>query len=222
MIRSERHVDAMLAALLVGALSLGCGGQDAEDAEFENVRRGLEDAAQGLGDAAAAMRDAMEEATAGAVDEPLNFREFYDLLPERLGEFARTSREGSTQGAMGMDVSQAEATYENEEGASFRVEITDVGAIGGPALMGLAAWANVTIDRETDRGWERTTEYRGHPSWEKFSRSNEDRGRAEFNWLVERRFMVQVTGRRVTWDEVEAFLDDFDAGELEEMADREG
>lgn len=211
------------AAGLFGLVAAGCFGGDDQEADFENVREGLEDAAQGLGDAADAMRDAMGGMTEGTVEKPINFRELQEFLAEELGGFERASREGSTSGAMGMDVSTAKAAYEMEEGGRVEVEILDLGAVGGPALMGLAAWTNMSVDLETDRGWERTTEYEGYPVFEKFTRSGDsDRGRGEFSAFIERRFIVKVTGRDVTWTEIEDVIRDIDLDDLADLRDEEG
>ncbi len=221
--RFARLSAAPSAALIAGLLALGCGGGDQADAEFEQARDDLNEAAEGMGDAAAAMRDAMSGMTQGArVERPVDFRELQRLLPERLGGLERTAREGATQGAMGMDISTATATYQAGNG-TIDVEILDLGAVAGPALMGLASWMNVRIDREDDSGWERTTRYKDYPAYEKFSSyGGENTGSAEVAFFVAERFMVRLEGDDVSMDQVKKLRDAFEDRDLARMKDREG
>ncbi len=220
-----------IAAVVVsaGLLSAGCflGDGGAEEADFENVREGLNDAAEGLGEAAEAMREALGEmaeglSAGGVVEAPLNFRVLRDLLPEEVGEFTRRSREGKTEGALGFVVSAVEARYEDGEGGRIEVGIVDVGALPVVAMMGIVDWMNVDVEEESDRGWKRTLTFEGYPALEEFRGSDSDRGRAEFTYFVEQRFVVTLEGRNVSMDDVLDFRDEIGTDELADMKDREG
>ncbi len=217
--RPVRVVTAMLTGF-----ALACGGGDAPATEEEAARATEEEAGDPLQAAADEMRRSMEQIGAGAsVSEPIPFRELQRFLPEELGRLERTRSSGETSGMMGMSVSIAEATYESEDGQSIEVTITDLGAVAGPALMGMAAWANVKVDRETDDGYERTTRYKGYPAYEEFSSYGEgDRGSAQFMFMVEGRFMVELEGSDATMDEVKELGDEIDVGDLADLKDRSG
>ncbi|MDE2878083.1 hypothetical protein [Candidatus Palauibacter soopunensis] len=230
--RPSRRI-ALAGALFCGLTSAGCifvGDSESRD-EAEEVREDLRDAAD---DIAASITDAVEEIgehmtdlaeelSAGAlVDNPIHFREFYDVLPERAGDLRRTSREGATGGAFGFRVSAAEAEYEGRNGAEVEVAIFDIGALPVIGSEGFVEWLDLSVDQESDRGWERTIEYEGYPAIEEFRRTRGDRGRAEFTWFIEDRFVVELEGRNLTIDELHALRDAIDTGALADMRDREG
>lgn len=220
-----KNRSAALVAFLFSAFALACGGGDAprgEDEASEAPEAGEE--SDPLQAAADEMRRSMGRMGAeGAVSEPISFRELQRFLPEELGRLERTRSQGETSGMMGMSVSIAEASYQTEEGGSIDVTITDLGGVAGPALMGMAAWANVSVDRETEDGYERTSRYKGYPAYEEFSSySDGDRGSAKFTFLVEGRFMVELSGRDATMDEVKDLSDDIEVRDLAAMKDRSG
>ena len=145
---------------------------------------------------------AMQAMTAASSNSApvVDFRELKALLPESLDGFKRTNASGEKNTTMGMTVSQAEGTYEAGEG-HIEINITDNGGMGGIMAFAQAAWASSEIDRETDTGFERTTSYGSHKAREEFD--NEDQ-RGEIEILVASRFMVKVSGYKVTWDMLQA------------------
>ena len=155
-------------------------------------------------------------------DENLvNFRDFYDLLPEEIGDFRRTSREGGSGGAFGFRVSAVEAEYEAGSGAEIDVSIVDTGALGAIGLEAFADWLDVEVDEESDRGWARTMEYKGDPAIEEFERTSGDRS-AEFAWFVQDRFVIVLEGNDITADELYELRDAIDVDRLADLRDREG
>ena len=230
--RPSRRI-ALAGALFCGLTSAGCIVIDDAEArdEAEEVREDLRDAAD---DIAASITDAVEEigehmsdlaeelGGETLVDRPIRFREFYDFLPERAGGLRRTSREGATGGAMGFHISVAEAEYEGSNGAEVEVSIADVGAIPVIGTEGFVEWLDLSVDEESDRGWARTIEYEGYPAMEEFRRTRGDRGRAEFTWFIESRFVVALDGRNLTIDELHELRDAIDTDALADLRDREG
>lgn len=218
---------SMLPLILTAALLLaGCFGGGNETSEPEET--GAESAASEAQNAFGAMAEMgkqmeemgkkMEEQKNRTV-EPVNFRKLHALLPETLASsLERTAIEGQTGGAMGMNVSTAEATYESEStGDRSRVEvkITDMGAMSGFGAMGFG-WAMMNIDKETSSGYEKTTDYDGHKAHEKYDR---DRRRGEMQVLVADRFVIAVQGREVEMDAVKDALGQIDLSALEAMKD---
>ncbi len=230
--RPSRRI-AVAGTLFCGLMPAGCifvGDNESHD-EAEEVREDLRDAAD---DIAASITDAVEEigervsdfaeelGADALVDHPIPFREFYDFLPERAGELRRTSREGATAGALGFHLSVAEAEYEGPSGAEVEVSIIDTGALPVIGSEGFVEWLDLSVDRESDRGWERTIEYEGYPALEEFRRTRGDRGRVEFTWFIEDRFVVELDGRNLTIDELRELRDAIDTDALADLRDREG
>ncbi|MCY3698710.1 MAG: hypothetical protein OXH46_03585 [Gemmatimonadetes bacterium] len=230
--RPSRRI-ALAGALFCGLTSAGCiflGDNESRD-EAEEVREDLRDAAD---DIAASITDAVEEigeqmsdlaedlSGDALVDNPIHFREFYDLLPERAGGLRRISREGTTGGAFGFHVSKAEAEYEGRSGAEVEVAIADIGALPVIGSQGFVEWLDLSVDQESDRGWERTIDYEGYPAMEGFRRTRGDRGHAEFIWFIEDRFVVALEGRNLTIDELHELRDAIDTDALADLRDREG
>ena len=100
--------------------------------------------AQAAGKAAADMMAAMAGNASAA---PIASADLKALLPESVGDLARTGIESSSGQAMGFGGSTAKATYANGN-RSLELSITDTGGLAGMAAM--AAWANVTMDKEAN------------------------------------------------------------------------
>ena len=214
-------------AMLAVAFSFGgCFFGDNEDQDYERVRDGLDEAAQGLEEAAEGLADALgdmaeELASGGQVDNPISFRDFYDFVPDRMGDFERTSREGKTEGALGFEVSMVEADYEDEDGGRIEMAIVDLGAI--PISVGnFVDWLDIEVDEESDRGWKRTSEYEGYPAMEEFRFRDGEHGTGDFVFFVEERFLVALEGRNVTAEDLSDFRDRIDVDDLADWKDREG
>jgi hypothetical protein len=179
------------------------GGQAAQQAA--NANANLAQAMKMLG---------TQNAAGGPRPEPVNFRELKGLLPEALPGFKRTSATGEKAGAMGMVVSHADGEYSGDGGAHLSVRITDIGNVTGPLGLGLAGWAMVEIDRETETGYEKSTVLGGNKAFEKYdSRSKH----GELNVLVGNRFVIEVKGRDVKMDDMKAVAGKLDLAKLSSL-----
>ena len=198
-------VSAAVCALFAVGLS-GCGGGDGAvrgaDEENDFVR-------------------AVEEMTGGESVEPVDFRALKELLPETVAGWQRIEHEGQRSAAAGFTVSNASALYQPESGGytTINIEITDTGGLGGVAGMGMAAWLSMDVDRETDDGYERTTEYDGHPAYESFQARDGEIGSAQLNIVVEKRFIVQLSGADVSMEAVKNAAAQLDLDRLADLAD---
>lgn len=134
-----------------------------------------------------------------------------ELLPDDAAGLARSSAESEKVGAMGFMVSKAEAKYKNDD-SSIEVNIIDVAGTG--ALMGMAAWSMIDVDKETENGYEKTTTYKGNKAYEKYNSKNKD---GEMAVIIGKRFVVTVRGNNVEMDKVKDTLDDIDLGKLEDL-----
>lgn len=92
-------------------------------------------------------------------------------------------------------------------------ESEKVGAIAG-ALMGMAAWSMIDMDKETENGYEKTTTYKGNKAYEKYNSKNRD---GEMAVIVAKRFVVTVKGRDVEMDKIKETFDDIDLGKLADL-----
>jgi hypothetical protein len=138
----------------------------------------------------------------GELKEVVDFRELKKLLPERVLKMDRTDYSGEKAGAFGMNMAVAKATYE-EGDRRVEVNIVDFAGITG-ALMGMASWATVEVDRESDDGYERTTTIDGYKAFEKYNTSTKD---GELNVIVEDRFIVSIDGNNLSEKEFKKVLE---------------
>ena len=139
------------------------------------------------------LADAMQQATKAIEDagmnnqkEVINFRKLQEHLPEKLAGMERISKSGQTSGALGMNVSTAEAKYKTDDGATVETTITDTGGLG-MGMMSMAAWSSANIDKEDDNGSERTSTLDGYKSFEKTR--NRDKS-CELSVIAEGRLIV--------------------------------
>jgi len=163
------------------------------------------------------MKEVSETFNEGKKVTPIDFRELKALLPENLGNLKRTNIEGEKTSAMGINVSNANADYSDQEGTqSIDLKITDMGSISG--LSGLAAygWYMVDIDKENETGYEKTITYKGNKGYEKYD--NEGKY-GELSIFVAKRFVVEANGNGVTMDMMKAAVDMIDIGKLESWKD---
>ncbi|MFV1986157.1 MAG: hypothetical protein ACC682_02690 [Gemmatimonadota bacterium] len=204
-------VKAIVCAVLAIGLG-GCGGDGSDDI-------GIGDIAD-FARAAREMSDAAEEMTGDERVDPVDFRELKDLLPDEVIGWQRIEHEGERAGAAGFIVSTASALYQADEGrvTTISIEISDTGGLGGFAGMGMAAWLSIEVDRETDGGYERTTEYKGRPAYQTFQARDGEIGSAQLNFVVERRFIVQLSGADVRMEDVMSAADELDLDRLADLA----
>lgn len=148
----------------------------------------------------------------GTAKEALAPDQLRGVVPERLGGLARSQISVERNAALGIQVSQAEATYSDGAGKQIDLEITDLGGTMG--LMALAAWANIEQDRQTSTGYERT--YRAnnrilHEVWDQRSMHG------EFSVITSNRFMVKVEGNAPSMDALKAAAGGIDLASLDRM-----
>lgn len=183
-------------------LYLGCGGCS-QEGKTEEAAGQAESREEGGGSGEPQnLQEAMEEVQkalegAGEAKEVVDFRELKALLPESLAGLSRTSHTGEKAGAMGFKMSTASAEY-REGDKEMDVAIVDFAGVGA-AMAGVAAWATVEVDRETEEGYERTTMIEGYKGYEKYDRKNKS-GQASV--IVGSRFIVTVEGRNVSEKEL--------------------
>lgn len=163
------------------------------------------------------MKEVSENFTEGKKVNPVDFRELKALLPEAVGNLKRTNIEGEKVAAMGMNISNANADYSDDENASsIDLKITDLGSVSGLSGMAAYGWYMVDIDKEDDNGYEKTITYKGNKGYEKYD--NEGKY-GELSILVAKRFIVEANGNSVSMDQMKAAVDLIDFGKLESWKD---
>ncbi len=204
------------------------GDDDDDDGDDDDDDDGDDDdgdeAPESLADAFAEAGEAIEDALGGeggTVKEAVNFRKLKDLLPEKVDGLERTSFEGERNSVLGMQFSNAQGRYEDGD-ARMEISISDLGTLSGLAKIGFTAWLQTEIDRESDRGFERTRKFRSggkeYPSHEKFEGTG-DEGNCEIQVWVAERFIVNIEGRNVEMDQCEDARDEISFRQLDRMKD---
>jgi hypothetical protein len=149
--------------------------------------------------------------------EVVNFRKLKALLPEELDDLKRTNSSGEKTNAFGINVSMAEGDYKSEDNKQkIKIKIMDMGSMKGLAGVTAFAWSWAEIDKESDDGFERTFEYKGHKAYEKYNSNYQD---GEVQVLVAKRFMVEIKGNDTPVEKIRSALDEVNIGELQSMKD---
>lgn len=161
------------------------------------------DAAQKAGDtnAQADAAKAMVAATLGGGTrvEALAPDRLKAFIPDSIGGLKRADLNVERNGAMGMQVSKADARYADEAGHSVRLQVTDLG--GAKGLMALAGFAGAEQDSETDHGYDKT--YKSGDQWihEKWDNSGRT---GEYGVIVGGRFSVSAEGTAASIDDLKS------------------
>jgi len=134
------------------------------------------------------------------------------FVPETLAGMKRTEFSAERNGAMGMQVAEAHATYSNGSGRTLRLEVTDMGSAKG--LMSLAGWAAVEANRETDHGYDKTYKESGrlvHEQWDSQTRYG------EYGIVLGDRFAVKVSGNADSIDQIKSAVASINLAGLEAL-----
>jgi hypothetical protein len=161
---------------------------------MDDVSKQLE-SAQKSGDAAAkanALGQFMGTALgSGGKVESLAPDQIKTFLPEELDGLKRTQQAVERNGAIGMQISKATATYSGGANRTLQLEIVDAGSLKG--VVGFASsWAGVEQESQTDSGYDKTYKSGGqlvHEQWNNNTKSG------EYSTFIADRFSVKVSGQ---------------------------
>lgn len=217
--------------LLVGVLCLGlaaCGPSDEERAqqEAEELAENMRQAARELRESAQKSPENIEEAMGqlaeafgGEAVESVPAQSLKDLLPESWPDMKRVRISANKNGAMGFTVSNAEADYkslDDQSNATMMIKISDIGSMQGFARMGLS-WLDAEVSEETEDGFNRTTQYKGHRAMENF----ETRGSgstASKVVFVDSRFLIEIEVVDLPFETIDEVLDTIPVDALSALA----
>lgn len=181
----------------------------------KKMEEATKDGGANLGAAMAAMGAAVSGTANGTKKvETVDYKELKALLPADLPGMKRTEASGEKSAAMGMQISNSEGRYSGDNGSSMTVKISDIGSMTGLAGMAAYAWSTVSVDKETDTGYEKTGTLNGYKSHEKYDKQSKY---GEASVLVGDRFVVEVNGSNVEMDAIKAALGKVDLGKLNSM-----
>jgi Yip1-like protein len=191
---------------------LGALQQYAE--KLEGATKNLE-SAQNSGDAdaqAKAFGNMLGAVLGGSGGESLPPDQLRGIVPASLGGLARNEISVERNAALGIQISQAEATYSDGAGKELDLEIMDLG--GSAGLMAVAAWAGIEQDRQSSTGYEKT--YRAnnrvlHEVWDQSSKHG------EFSVITSNRFVVTIRGNVPSMDALKSVAGGVDLAALDRM-----
>ena len=205
----------IIACIGLGAfLYLGCGGSSSESSNTEET---VSEESGGPSDEPKDIQEAMNEVQKalqgdGEKKEVVDFRELKKLLPEKIAGMERTAHSGEKAGAMGFNMSTATAEYRDGD-KELEVAIIDFAGVAS-ALMGMAAWSTVEIDREDENGYERTTTVEGYKAFEKYNSKNKS---GELSVLIGDRFIITLKGRDIEEQDFKKAIAELKIRELAKM-----
>jgi len=187
----------MLAAALVA-----CSKKDdlddaaakmAQDARDKVDGLVADDPPQNIEDALKRVGDALSNG-----DQSVSAADLKSLLPEELVGLKRTSFDAERAG-IGIKVSKARAEY-GEDDTRMSLMITDLGAVSGLAKMGIELF-ETEVDKEDENGFEKTTTYKGHKSFQRMQRSG-DQSISEIMVFVDDRFTVHLDAQNMPFEKL--------------------
>jgi hypothetical protein len=134
------------------------------------------------------------------------------FLPESLGGRNRSTFSTQRNSAMGMQMTEARATYMDDDGRAWDLQVTDTGSAKG--LLALAGWAGIEGENESSNGYDKTYRADGRLVHEQWDRSS---SRGEYAVVLGDRFTVKLEGQADSIDDLKAALADLDLEALEAM-----
>jgi len=196
--------------------------KDSTGGKLEQWSKQVEDASKKMDEAQKsgdqqAQSDAMKTMVgaamgAGGAVEALAPDRLKPFLPESLGDMNRSTFSTQRNSAMGMQMTEARATYMNENGRAWDLQITDTGSAKG--LLALAGWAGIEGENETATGYDKTYREDGRLIHEQWDRSS---SRGEYGMVLGDRFTVKIEGEADSIDDLKAALADLDLEALEKL-----
>jgi hypothetical protein len=183
--------------------------------QMEEANKKME-AAQKSGDpnkqAEAAMAALGTAISGGKNVEPLQLDQIKAFVPDSFAGLPRTGQSSERAGAAGFMTAKAEGTYGDSAGKQVQLEVVDTGGVAG--LMGLATWAGVMSERETDERIERTHKEGTRVVHEEVSKRG---GRNKYGLVLNDRFLVSASGSGVDINALKAGVASLDLAKLESM-----
>ena len=168
----------------------------------EDLKEAGEELGESLGNALGELGESLKDIKLtkdGEEVETVSFREIKKVMPSTLVGLDRTETSGETNGALGIKVSTAEAIYEGDDDQKIELSITDTGG-AGLAIMGMATWSKVEVDRENKHEIEYTTTIEGYKAFVSYKKK---RKKGSISLIVDDRYVVNLEGKGLDLDDLE-------------------
>ena len=127
--------------------------------------------------------------------QPVDYQDLKKLLPRKLRGMKQVDVQGGRNSMFGIRLTHAEAEFEGKKDAMMTVKITDFGTVKGLVGKAMLAWMSAEIDNDSDKGFERTVEHKGHKGFQKYNYNNKE---GKFSIIIAQRFLVEVEGENVS------------------------
>ncbi|MEO0775763.1 MAG: hypothetical protein AAF146_04345 [Bacteroidota bacterium] len=143
---------------------------------------------------------------------PLPAEDIKALMPTKLVGLAIYENEGETN--LGFDSPTTFVVAIYRDGYEIiKIAVTDTG--GSPStMMAVAPWANQNLNRETARGFDRSTTYKKYPAHERY---NTEAKVGVFEYVMDMRYVVSMDGKNQTVEQMRAAADELNLDRLIEM-----
>jgi hypothetical protein len=165
---------------------------------------------QKSGDGASASLGAVLGAVTGAGNvQAIAPADLKAMLPESIGDLKRTAIEAQGGEAMGIAGSGAKASYAAGD-ARAELAIADTAGLAGIATM--AAWANMTVDKETDGKVEKVYKDGARTVHEEYRK---DGSHAERAVILANGVVVTAEGDKVDIATLKRMIESVDLAKLE-------
>jgi hypothetical protein len=163
------------------------------------------------GRAARMAKQAAVAALAGASAPLIAVPTLNAWLPETIGDLKRQSYETHSGSAMGVGGSVAEARYGEGE-RNVQLSVVDLGGFGG--LASVAAWANITMNQETDKRVEKVYKEGDRTVHEEYRK---DGSRAQYTVILANGVLVACDARGMDIETVKQVVEDLDLTRVEAL-----
>lgn len=144
--------------------------------------------------------------------EVVDYQELKELLPDKVLGIKRSHLEGQKSGMSGFKIATASGKYE-ADGKQVEIAIVDAGG-SSLVLAGLAMWTNTEFEKESDEGYERTTEIDGHKAFEQYDKNSRS---GQVSVLVKDRFLVNVEGDNIDENDLRKVLNEINLRRLSRL-----
>lgn len=212
----NRIVSFIIMLLVFGVAA--CGGKAEENEEpgmFESISA-IKDFADNMEDMAEELDEIEEDADVLIKATPLTNDQLKAFLPEELQGLPRRSFTVGDQALLSM--ATAEANYENEEGQSIDLSLMDgAGETGSAVIQMQRLGLSRDFEKQTEDGYEKSIDFEGYRGTEEYSKYR-DVGNANLTVLVANRFVIALSAKDVSMEDLKKAARSLAFDELEDLA----
>ena len=224
--KTQQLIYGFLSLALIFSLT-ACGGSSAEkeaaekedsdvsvsvttdEGEDVKININTKDLEKGMAD----LQENLNKMTDGKSVEVVDFRKLKALLPSEVAGMEMTDSEGQKTGVVGFKTSMAKGTYQ-EGNKKIEITLLDTGGFSG-ALMGMAAWSQIEVDKESKDGYERTTMIDGYKAFEEYNNNSQH---GQISIMVGDRYLLTINGNNISEKELKSALDAIDLDDLKDLS----